>query len=211
MLYELYKKAYSLNYNQKNFLFERFDDILVLLGQNEQKEAEKQGFVKEARGSHDPETVEDMKKLINLLEKFLSIDRNLSYDNISVFMQPMSSGAKKVTLRPCRIVGLMRKLDRLSRTFKRKNKSFGPKELMEIEKEFFSNLNRIKERLSSKGPKLGLTIKKNAQKTSLLKGRIVEAINRVRKSGCSDDAIKHFITSNFEDSQEKKECLSDIF
>ncbi len=141
--YDLYKKAFVLNTEQKEYLVNSLDNIISVFKEEEVLGLKKEAIKKEASGSHDPETIEDMKKLLNLFEKYLSFDQNLSYSNVSIFLHPLSSGSKKVSLRPCKIVGLMRKLDQLSRMILREDIDKNM-----VKKEFFSNLNKIKKRLS---------------------------------------------------------------
>ena len=62
----------------------------------------------------------------------------------------MSLGARKITLRPCKIVGLMRKLDRLSRRYKAEKKSEGTN-LESTKADFNNSLLEIKERLKGFG------------------------------------------------------------
>lgn len=160
MLYNLYKSIYELNREQKEYLHGSFSEVIsaivddrgkVVVARNV-KEAKlivaKNNVFKEvvAGGLHDPETPEEMGKLIDLLEKFVGIDNNISNDNIGVFINPMSMGAKKITIRPCRIVGLMRKLDRLSRKYKREMGNEGDG-LVLIRQDFDGNIGEIKTRL----------------------------------------------------------------
>ena len=161
MLYNLYKSVYLLDRSQKEYLNNSFDDIVASMKDDNGKMviasnikeakiiAAKNNVFKEvlAGGLHDPETPEEMGDLINLLEKFIGIDGNFSRDNIGVFINPMSIGAKKITLRPCKIVGLMRKLDRLSRKFKN-NMNCKDCDTESIRQDFNRNLGEVKTRLN---------------------------------------------------------------
>lgn len=161
MLYSLYKNIYHLDRNEKELLHDSFDGIVSIVSQDDsflktaakiKKEAKnvisKNNIFKQvvARGLHDPETPAEMINLIGLMEKFMGIDNDLSHSNLTVFMSPMSFGARKINLRPCKIVGLMRKLDRLSRKYKRE-KGIEGSDLQEIKQNFNKNLQEIKQRL----------------------------------------------------------------
>lgn len=78
----------------------------------------------------DPETEEHMEKLIGLMEKFVGLDNDISYDNICIFLHPLSRGARKYILRPYQMIGLTKELERLSRKFK--NRTFPPSEKLPI-------------------------------------------------------------------------------
>jgi len=149
MLYTLFKKSYNLGRKQKEFLLDNLDAIVAGFGEQEIKlNASSRRTVLRtvvARGLHDPETPEEMLGLVNLLEKFIGVDNNFSHDNISLFLKPMSMGSQKIMIRPCRIVGLIKKLDRLSRKYKknRKNNMIDDNPSRE---EFQQHLNSIKER-----------------------------------------------------------------
>jgi len=169
MLYNLYKSIYSLSRKNKEFLHHSFNDIVASIQREENKErivvarTKKEAKIIDAKnnvfkqvvagGLHDPETPEEMCKLIDLLEKFVEIDNNISHDNISIFINPMSMGSKKVMIRPCRIVGLMRKLDRLSRRYKKEMCS-EESDLSEISNSFKNNLGEIKSRLTGMRAKI---------------------------------------------------------
>jgi len=158
MLYNLYKKVFKLNRSAQEYLHDSFDSIVSAIKSQEgekivtaknQREAEriisKNIIFKEvlAGGLHDPETPEEMSRLIDLMEKFIGIDNNVSHDNIGIFIAPMSMGARKITLRPCKIVGLMRILDRLSRKYKMSDGN----DLILTKSDFDKSLSEIKERL----------------------------------------------------------------
>lgn len=161
MLYDIYKLIYQASREKKEHIYNHFDEILsVIQLEGNIKESAYVNNIKEARilnskenvfreitarGLHDPETEEEMKKLVSLLEKFLGIDGDISLDNIGVFMKPMGFGARKITLRPCRLVGLVRHLEKLARRFKN---SEDPDEKTEIKKEFNKILVEVKDRLA---------------------------------------------------------------
>lgn len=75
-------------------------------------------FVKVA-SLYDPETPQQMLNLISLVEKFTNIDDDFSHDSLSVFLYPLSRGAKRVAMRPAKVVGLTKELWALSRQFDR--------------------------------------------------------------------------------------------
>jgi hypothetical protein len=79
ILFDLYKKVYALNRNDKEYLFDNIDNIMT-----EIKTAESENIIKTASGIHDPETIEDLKHLIEKMEKYISIDNDLSLDSLSV-------------------------------------------------------------------------------------------------------------------------------
>jgi hypothetical protein len=161
MLYNLYKNIYELNRNKKEYLLNNFDNIVesmknegddkIVVASNiveAKKVLSKNEVFKEvlASGVHDPETPKEMKKLVDLLEKYIRIDDNICHENISVFLSPMSMSSKKINIRPCRLVGLMRRLDRLSRRYNKEKKS-GNSSLWKIKEEFKKTVSEIKERL----------------------------------------------------------------
>ena len=152
MLYNLYKKAFNLNREQKEFLFNNLDIIIDGFKEQDRKlnAASRYTVLKTvvARGLHDPETPEEMLGLVTLLEKFIGIDNNISNDNISLFLKPMSSGSQKIMIRPCKVVGLIKKLDRLSRQFKL-NKKNNDIDDNPARSEFQQHIDLIKERLMS--------------------------------------------------------------
>lgn len=150
MLYELYKNIFKLARKDREYLYSNFDDIVSSFEAEEDEKVEAKNHVFKtvcASGLHDPETPNEMCKLIELLEKFVKIDENYNHENVSIFINPMYSGAKKVLIRPCKIVGLMRKLDRLSRRLKRQG--LEEEEIKEIKKSFHGHLCEIKNRLKS--------------------------------------------------------------
>jgi len=155
MLYNLYKKAFSLDAKNKKFLLKNFKKIKDIFSEEDvlYPEENRSGLFeemtvaslkKEARGIHDPETMEDMLKLVESLEKHIKIDNDISYENISVFINPLLKGSKKIMIRPCRAVGLINKIHNLSRKFNKKNEDKN-----KIRKDFFGNIKTIKIRLSS--------------------------------------------------------------
>lgn len=181
MLYDLYKKVYTLNRNDKESLYNNWDDIVLSLNDSKTVVSEKKDkkswytirrkknwfgqiddvdtkrnpdegeyeYVEQQdrsdpwhetrsfqdfdlkKMSHvksewkrlaeifDPETDEQMCHLLGLLEKFISVDNDISYDNVSVFLHPLSRGVKKISLRPYRMIGLVKELERLSKQFGR--------------------------------------------------------------------------------------------
>lgn len=147
MKYELFKKAFNLTRYQKETIYNNFDNIIN--GFNEQERAlnvsSRKTVLKTvlARGLHDPETPEEMFGLVDLLENFIRIDDNISHENISIFLKPMSHSSQKIMLRPCKIIGLIKNLDRLSRQYK-KDKDNKILDLNPTIKEFNENLNKIK-------------------------------------------------------------------
>jgi len=152
MLYSLYKKAFRLSREQKEFLFENLASLKEGFSEQDRKlNAESRRTVLRtvvARGLHDPETPEEMFGLVCLLEKFVGIDNDISHDNISLFLKPMSSGSQKITIRPCKVVGLIKKLDRLSRKYKQEKKNNDIDD-NPPRSEFQDHINLIKERLST--------------------------------------------------------------
>jgi len=184
MLYDLMKRAYRLNREDKEFLHENWDKIVVALRRKKKKKKDiieledklpkeyeylEQGdnvepspreiyFSKkilekkvQAQRLHDPETPEQMINLISVMEKFINADDNRGYNQLCLFLSPLSSGAKKLVLRPYRLVGLIRKLEKLSRQFDRTEKT------PELCDNFCNCLDSIKQRLSS-------SVEKNSHK-----------------------------------------------
>jgi len=122
MLYNLYKKIYALSFENKKYLLNNFDDIVKTLNSDDLG-IKKEALKKEAySGScHDPETPDEMLKLLDLLEKFVRMDSNISYDNLSVFLHPLMYSSRKNSIKPCKVVGLIRKLYSLSKILNQKN------------------------------------------------------------------------------------------
>jgi len=147
MIYELLKKAFKLGRNEKETFISNFDNIVDIIHEDRKVEnaSSRQNVLKTvlARGLYDPETPDEMLGLINLLEKFVGIDNDISHENISIFLKPMVSSAQKIMIRPCKIIGLIRKLDRLSRQYKREKKNESL-DVSPIKKEFCDNLGQIK-------------------------------------------------------------------
>ena len=99
---------------------------------------------------HDPETSEQLVKLIELMEKYLGIEDDISYDNISVFIHPLLNGARKLIVKQYKIMGITRRLHTLSKKY-RKYKSSGAskRELDRMKKEFRNLLLNLKKKLNS--------------------------------------------------------------
>lgn len=104
---------------------------------------------------YDPETPKQMLELIDLIEKFISYDNNISVDNVSIFLHPLKNGASKLFLRPAKLVGLTKDLWKISRQYdkRRKQKKDVSKDislyrdLSGLRKKFKSKLLLIKEKL----------------------------------------------------------------
>lgn len=145
--YDAMKIVFSMPREYKEFLFNNWDPVIREIN-SELNSMEKTSGLKKQAKNHNPETSEEMNNLLELMEKFVSIDDNISYNNISVFINPMSLGSKKITIRPFRIVGLIRKLGRLSRKYE-KILETDPKskELKDIKSDFFSIIERIRDKL----------------------------------------------------------------
>lgn len=138
-LYNLYKKIYNSELEKKIYIYDNFEKITSQLNIN--------NFKKEAKGSHDPETIEDIEKLLESLEKHLIIDEDISFSELGVFLHPMSMSVKKITLRPLKIIGMVKILKKLSKKYSKAKKEKDNKKLKEIKKEFISCLNKIKEQI----------------------------------------------------------------
>lgn len=107
--------------------------------------------IKVAKRLYDPETTEELGDLIILLEKNISVDGDLSFDSLSVFLIPLLRGSQRVGLKSQKIVGLMKKLCRLSRKYQRvKQRQMSHKEKHEVRKDFSDCLKEIKSRLNIK-------------------------------------------------------------
>jgi hypothetical protein len=147
MNYDLLKKAFKLEKKEKETLLSNFDKFIDIFKEEEKikNASSRQNVLKTvlARGLHDPETPDEMLGLIDLLEKFVGIDNDISHENISIFLKPMVSSAQKIMIRPCKIIGLIRKLDRLSRQYKREKKNESL-EVSPIKEEFCNSLGQIK-------------------------------------------------------------------
>jgi len=118
---------------------------------------------------YDPETPEQMLKVIDLIERFLKIDNDLSCESMGIFLYPLSRGAKRLSLRPFRVVGLTNNLWSLCRKHDScltpKDKSLNLEEgkveatvqqetPASIRKIFKNKLAKIKTRLNNKDKKI---------------------------------------------------------
>lgn len=98
---------------------------------------------------YDPETPAQMLKLLEQMEKYIVLDGNLSYENLCIFLQPLVHGAKKIILRPYRIVGFAKVLEKLSREYERKIGDGQPNK-KSVRVNFSRILKRLRERLEGK-------------------------------------------------------------
>jgi hypothetical protein len=115
---------------------------------------------------YDPETPENMLKVVDLIEKFLKSDNDISHDSMSIFLYPLSRGAKRIGLRPFKLVGLTNDLWGLCRKYdscltgRTKSPSLEKEEVeasvenaetpASIRKIFKKKLSNIKARLNNK-------------------------------------------------------------
>lgn len=107
--------------------------------------------IKVGKRLYDPETPQEIAALVSLMEKNLSVDGDLSFEGLSVFLIPLLRGSQRVGLKNQKIVGLMKKLCRLSRKFQRiKQKQMTYKDKHEVRKDFNDCLKKIKTRLEVK-------------------------------------------------------------
>lgn len=235
MLYELMKKAYFLPREDREFLYDNFDELMKIAKEdkdttykklirklkgntkqnqdvdtkkdlskgdistsythlpgghlsdqfNQQSLASKNGLIKEAK-NYDPETVDEMLKLVGLLEKFISIDDDISYDNICIFMRPLSGSSKKLVLRPNKLVGLSRKMESLSRQYQ-KNKENQELQL-QIKDDFNNNLCEFKNRLSPENGRLKL-------KSAQAEDPLTPVIDNLVSAGNSEEEIVQIVMS----------------
>jgi hypothetical protein len=143
------KKAPEDNYvpvNYEHLSGETASDEFVSPGLR----AERESLIKIAGQIHDPETVEEILKLISLMEKFILVDGDLTYDNLCVFIHPLARGSRRIILRPYKIVGLIKIIEKLSRKFKELKETPRTKTLLNrVEKDFQKYLQEIKKRLAA--------------------------------------------------------------
>lgn len=128
--YALYKTAFISNKQENDFI----------------KKAETYNLIKEAAGMHDPENVDDMHKTLKYLEKFLGLSEDIS--DLSLFINPLSVGSKRILLKPYKLVGMVKRLNSLAREYKREKNTSNHNVLREIRKDFHQTLKSIKDRLS---------------------------------------------------------------
>jgi len=143
--FNLMKIVYNLDRESKISLFSEWDNII-----KKSTSEDYIGLIKESK-LHDPETSEHLVSIIDLLDKFLKVDDDISFKNVCLFIHPMMSGSKKITLRPYRIISLINRLYNLSKRFEKEYgslKKITP-ELRELKEEFKENTRKIKERLMS--------------------------------------------------------------
>jgi len=246
MLFKLYKKAYNLNIEEKEYLLENFDSIVDILTAKKKKEKKvirqtnwyidhdkggnvyptdvRDGLFEEVTVSkkkeelvkqsnvHDPETKEEMLKTLSLLEKFVENDKDFSYDNISIFLHPLSKGSKKRILRPLKVVGLIRKMKNLSKRFNRnlENKN----KLKVISKEFLNNLELVKSKLSHEEPQKKmavLTLDKMAQVGYNAQEVAKNAYKLMVEHGWNSDEVMRFIFSSNISVNANKEPFLEAF
>jgi len=144
--FDLMKIIKSLDRDSKVSLVQNWDNLLTRASSDSVVES-----LKKESKLHDPETAEHLIKILDLLEKFLSVDEDISLCNICLFIEPMISGSRKITLRPYRIISLINRLYRLAKRFEReygKGNKVTP-ELRKIKTEFKDNLKEIRTRLMS--------------------------------------------------------------
>jgi len=178
ILFDLYKKVYSLSRDQKENLFDNFQSFVVLSMKNKKKrkqikkildedarltqednpypienrngmfEDRTAEILKEARSVHDPETTKEMCNIIELMKKFISVDQDLSYENLCIFLNPLLKGSRRVGLQGNRIIGMVYKLHKLSKKWGTVDK----KEKNSIKVHFFQILSEIQKRISEEKP-----------------------------------------------------------
>lgn len=110
---------------------------------------------------YDPETPEHMLKIVDLMLKFMGVDDDMSSESMEIFLYPLSRGAKRVAVRPIRLIGLTKQLWRLCRKFDRLNKDReamrmegtqlepvdSAQELDKVKNEFRQSVSTLRERL----------------------------------------------------------------
>ncbi len=72
---------------------------------------------------YDPETPKQILNLIGLMERFSSIEDDYSSESMGIFLYPLVRGAKRLAVRPAKIVGLTKELWAMSRQFDKIKKS----------------------------------------------------------------------------------------
>jgi len=156
----------------------------------------------------DPETSEQMIKLVNLMEKFISLDHDVSYKNLCLFVNPLSYGSKKILIRPHKVVGLIRKLENITRGFERALKSENKeRETQEVRQRFFNCLNEIKQRLSTS------RVNKKKSQNINWKTSVSNLIQNNPSKIWTKEAIKNILSSpDFAVSKEETEkVLNELF
>lgn len=156
----------------------------------------------------DPETSEQMIKLVNLMEKFISLDHDVSYKNLCLFVNPLSYGSKKILIRPHKVVGLIRKLENITRCFERALKSENKeREVQEVRQRFFDCLREIKQRLSN------TKINKKKSQNINWKTSVSNLIQNSPPETWTKEAIKTLLSSpDFAVSKEETDkVLNDLF
>jgi len=144
--YEVMKNIYTLPRKYKENLFDNWEDIINTMSSLETKDS-----LRKSASTHDPETPEDIIKLIEVIEKLTNIDDDICYCNISIFIQTLLRASRKYHIRPYRVVSIIEQIQRLAKEFEsgyQKSKSMTP-ELRLKRKEFGSNIKEVKKRLRS--------------------------------------------------------------
>lgn len=271
MLYELFKKAYLLPRENKEYLLDSWDNIIAIL-----KEAKKTKTVKKkttmqpmeidtkqdpdswyepyrersrqegpfisqtgqneilrtiqaSKKLYDPETKEQMLRVIELLEKFIDIDEDISYDNLALFIHPLTRGSTRVMLRPYRVVGLARKLEFLAKHFARQLAKGIEND--EMKTQFMDNLQIIRKRLSAPDQDAIQQEKAMMQEETLLDteqpgfgsdnqkespdlAMLIQNITRLKSFGWSPEQILSFFDNSqsiLANPEDVKQALSQVF
>jgi len=143
----------------------------------------------------DPETIEQMLKLISQMEKHLKIDGDISYENVCVFLQPLINSSQKLVLRPYRLVGITRRMMSLSKKYsKAKEINFGKRTLDMLKKEFYKEISECKRHLMTKDTdslKINVKLKfKNKMASTSSDNILRQSLMNLKEQGMSmEDSI----------------------
>ena len=188
---------------------------------------------------YDPETPEQMLKIIDLIDKFINLDEDISYDNMCIFLFPLSRGAQRVALRPMRLIGLTkalwslcRKHDRIKNRMKMEQSALEVEgaqtepinsisELDEVKSSFRKKISSIRERINKrldldKSDEVELHLDKAQKAKNLVPederiGNLKSNIAGLKNQGWSKEAFLRIATSLSYSTEEIDEATKEVF
>lgn len=97
--------------------------------------------------NYNPENAEELRNLLDLFNKYIKIDRDISYSNIAVFMHPIKESTKKILIRPYKLVGLVHDLNKISRKYEKSLYEKNNLECRRLYNDFLHGLNLLRNKL----------------------------------------------------------------
>jgi len=237
ILFELYKKAFKLPRDRKEELFNNFPSFVEASVKKKKRKKQikkildedtrlteednpyppenrngmfedRTAILKEARNTHDPETTKEMSHIIDLMKKFISIDQNISYKNLCIFLNPLLKGSRRVSLKNNRIIGLIYTLHKLSKKWESANK----RNQKEIRVNFFEVLSLIEKRISEEKPAKRLASRssfcyRNSNKAYKTAS---DNVNKMLETQSPQDILRILFYSNSIDFDGKESIIEDL-